>query len=118
MFLLLVVFGYFAFVVIVRKSTDTKAVRVGFLKDLKPLSHELHGLVIKAGLWEVTKVRVPVRPVLDTSNILEVCPSDLWVLSLKFGPDLLILPKFNRVLPLFPIFLKPHSSDAMGLECS
>ena len=95
MFLLLVVFGYFAFVVIVRKSTDTKAVRVGFLKDLKPLSHELHGLVIKAGLWEVAKVRVQVRPVLDPSNILEMCPSNLWVLSLKLGPGPLILPKFN-----------------------
>ena len=100
-----------------RKPTDTKAVRVSFLKDVEPLSSELHWLVIKAGLWEVAKVWVPIRPVLDTSDILKVCPSDLWVLLLKLGPDFLILPNFNRVLPFFPIFLKPHCSDAMGLEC-
>ena len=41
MFLLLVVFGYFALVVVVRKSTDAKAVRVGFLEDVKPLSSEV-----------------------------------------------------------------------------
>ena len=78
-----------------RKSTDTKAFWVSFLKDVEPLSSERHWLVIKAGLWEVAKVRVPVRPVLDTSNILEMCPSNLWVLSLKLGPDPLILPKIN-----------------------
>ena len=95
MFLLFVVFGDFALVVVMRKSTDTKAVWVSFLKDVNPLSSKPHGIVIKAGLWEVAKVRVPVRPVLDTSNILEMGPSNLWVLSLKLGPGPLILPKFN-----------------------
>ena len=82
-----------------RKPTDTKAVRVSFLKDVEPLSSELHWLVIKAGLWEVAKVGVPVRKVLDTSNVLEVYPSHLWVFSLKLGPDPLVLPKLDRILP-------------------
>ena len=101
-----------------RKPTETKAVRVGILEDVKPLSSEVGWLVIKAGLWEVTKVRVPVRIVLNTSDILEVCPSHLWVFALKLGPDPLILIKLNRVLPLFPIFLEPEFSDTMGLTCS
>ena len=95
MFLLLVVFGYSALVIVMGKSTNTKAVRVSFLKDVEPLPSELRWLVIQAGLREVAMVVVPVRPVLDTSNILEMVPGSLWVLSLDLGPDPLILPKFN-----------------------
>ena len=50
-----------------RESTGTKAVRVSLLKKVQPLTPELGGVVIKAGLPAVGELGVPVRPVLDIS---------------------------------------------------
>ena len=69
-----------------RKTTNTKAVRVILLKDSEPLLSELVRVGIEAGLEEAAVT----RPVLNTSNILEVFPSSLWVSPLQSGPYLLV----------------------------
>ena len=80
--LLLLMIGFSALVVQMRESTGTKAVRVSLLKEVQPLTPELGGVVIKAGLPAVGEVGVPVRPVLDISKTLEEVPSIPWVLLL------------------------------------
>jgi len=79
-------FGVCALVVVVRKTTNTKAVRVILLKDSEPLPSEL----VRVGIWAGLKEAAVARPVLNTSNILEVFPSNLWVAPLQSGPDLLV----------------------------
>ena len=98
------------------ESTGTKTVRVSLLKEVQPLTPELGGVVIKAGLPAVGEVGVPVRPVLDISKTLEEVPSIPWVLLLQLVPGRLVFPEFLDILFPPPILLKPHVSDPIRLD--
>ena len=99
-----------------RESTGTKAVRVSLLKEVQPLTPELGGVVIKAGLPAVGEVGVPVRPVLDIGKRFEELPSIPWIPLLKLVPGPPVVPSFLDLLFPWASLVNPRVPDTSGFD--